>query len=56
MGDSGKPFAYLGISLNFHRKPVVLKSGESLECNYLIAVWDGEVTAETIEKIKPKKP
>jgi hypothetical protein len=56
MGDSGKPFAYLGISLNFHRKPVILKSGESLECNYLIAVWVGEVTAETIEKIKPQKP
>jgi hypothetical protein len=56
MGNAGSSFAYLGISHNLHRKPVVIKSGESLEFNYLIAVWDDEVTAETIEKIKPKKP
>ncbi|MDR2643167.1 MAG: PmoA family protein [Planctomycetaceae bacterium] len=56
MGNAGKSFAYLGISHNLHRKPVVIKSGDTLELNYLVAVWDGEPTPETIEKIKPKKP
>ncbi|MDR1483833.1 MAG: PmoA family protein [Planctomycetaceae bacterium] len=56
MGDAGKSFAYLGITLNLHRKPVVIKSGDSLELNYLVVVFDGEVTKEKLAQIVPKKP
>jgi hypothetical protein len=55
MGGSGKGFAYLGASLNLHRKPIEMKPNTSLNFNYLIQVWDGEVTPEIIEKTSPMK-
>jgi hypothetical protein len=51
MGDAGKSFAYLGITLNLHRQPVEMKPNSSLTFRYRIAVWDGEVTPETVSKI-----
>jgi hypothetical protein len=53
MGDSGKSFAYLGITLNLHRQPVEMKPNSSLTFRYRVAVWDSEVTPETIEKLLP---
>jgi hypothetical protein len=53
MGDSGKSFAYLGITLNLHRQPVEMKPNSSLTFRYRIAVWDGEVTPETVAKLLP---
>ncbi|MDR0705486.1 MAG: PmoA family protein [Planctomycetaceae bacterium] len=50
MGDSGKSFAYLGITLNLHRQPVEMKPNSSLTFRYRVAVWDGEVTPETVSK------
>ncbi|MDR0870669.1 MAG: PmoA family protein [Planctomycetaceae bacterium] len=50
MGDAGKSFAYLGITLNLHRKPVDVEPGKVLTFNYRVAVWEGEVSAETVEK------
>jgi hypothetical protein len=51
MGDAGKSFAYLGITLNLHRQPVEMKPNSSLTFRYRVAVWDGEVTPETVSKI-----
>ncbi len=50
MGDSGQSFAYLGATMNLHRKPFEMKAGQTLVARYRIAVWDGEVSPETIEK------
>ncbi|MDR1959776.1 MAG: PmoA family protein [Planctomycetaceae bacterium] len=50
MGDTGKSFAYLGITLNLHREPVTIEPGTSLVFRYRVAVWDGEVSPETVEK------
>ncbi|MDR1494095.1 MAG: PmoA family protein [Planctomycetaceae bacterium] len=50
MGEAGKVFAYMGISLNFHREPRMLKANESLTFRFRVAVWDGEVSPETVEK------
>jgi hypothetical protein len=50
MGDAGKSFAYLGITLNLHRQPVEMKPNNTLTFRYRVAVWDGEVTPEKIEK------
>ncbi|MDR0609720.1 MAG: PmoA family protein [Planctomycetaceae bacterium] len=50
MGDTGKSFAYLGITLNLHRQPVEMKPNSSLTFRYRVAVWDGEVTPEMVEK------
>jgi hypothetical protein len=51
MGHTGKNFAYLGITLNLHRQPVEMKPNSSLTFRYRVAVWDGEVTPETVSKI-----
>jgi hypothetical protein len=55
MGDAGKSFAYLGITLNLHRQPVEMKPNSTLTFRYRVAVWDGEVTPETIEKLLPTR-
>jgi hypothetical protein len=49
MGEAGKVFAYMGISLNFHREPRTLKANESLTFRFRVAVWDGEVSPKTVE-------
>jgi len=50
MGDAGSAFAYMSATMNLQQVPVELKSGESFAVKYRIAIWDGEATAETIEK------
>ncbi|MDR3109359.1 MAG: PmoA family protein [Planctomycetaceae bacterium] len=50
MGDAGKSFAYLGISLNLHREPVTIEKNESRTFRFQVAVWDGEATKDVIEK------
>ena len=50
MGDSNDIFAYMSATMNLHRKPVELKGGETFMFQYRIAVWDGEVSPETVEK------
>ncbi|MCL2710657.1 MAG: PmoA family protein, partial [Planctomycetaceae bacterium] len=49
MGDASDAFAYLSATMNLHREPVNLKAGERFDVFYLIAVWDGEVSPETVE-------
>jgi hypothetical protein len=50
MGDAGGAFAYMSATVNLHRKPVELKAGQSFVAKYRVAVWDGEVTPEIVEK------
>jgi len=49
MGDVNSAFAYLSGALNLHREPVSLKIGETFSVKYRVAVWDGEVSPETVE-------
>jgi hypothetical protein len=46
-----KPFAYMSATLNLHREPLVVEAGKPLTLIYGVAVWDGKVKAEAIEKL-----
>ncbi len=46
-----KPFIYLSATLNEWQKPVTVKAGKPLDLCYGIAVWDGEVDKQTVEKL-----
>jgi hypothetical protein len=50
MGETGNSFAYISATMNLHPEPVELKSGETFAFQYRVAVWDGEVSPETVEK------
>ena len=50
MGDAGGPFAYMSATMNLHRQSVELKTGETFAVSYRVAVWDGEIAPETVEK------
>jgi len=45
-----KPFAYLSGTMNLHREPLVVESGKPLTVCYGVAVWDGKVGPDVIEK------
>jgi hypothetical protein len=51
MGDVDSPFAYLGATVNLHRESVKLNAGQSFTAKYRVALWDGEVPPEVIEKM-----
>jgi len=44
-------FAYLAATLNLSKEPLVIESGEPLEQRYAVALWDGHVDSERIEKL-----
>jgi hypothetical protein len=46
-----EPFHYLSATLNEWQKPVTVKAGKPLDLCYGIAVWDGEVDKQTVEKL-----
>ncbi len=46
-----KPFAYLSATLNLHRDPLEMKSGQPLELRYCVAVWDGRMEKTKIIEI-----
>ena len=48
MGQEGNAFAYLSASLNLDQEPKTLEKGNPLTFRYRVAVWDGEVSPETI--------
>jgi hypothetical protein len=50
MGDGGGAFAYMSATTNFYRKPKALKADQTFSVKYRVAVWDGEVPPETVEK------
>ena len=48
------PFAYLSSTLNLWKEPLLLKTGEKLNVNYAVAVWDGETSAEQVDSLYEK--
>ncbi|MGL4941847.1 MAG: DUF6807 family protein [Thermoguttaceae bacterium] len=53
MGQDGKSFAYISATLDLHREPLVIKKSKPLTLRYRVAVWDGEVSPETVAKVAP---
>jgi hypothetical protein len=45
------PFAYLSATKAWHEKPHILNVGETLSLTYGVAVWDGRVGADKIDKV-----
>ena len=50
MGDTGQAFAYMSATMNMHRKQINLRAGQTFAVKYRVAVWDGEVSPETVEE------
>jgi hypothetical protein len=50
MGDTGQQFAYISATMNMHRKPINLRASQTMAVKYRVAVWDGEVSPETVEE------
>ncbi len=47
-------FAYISATLNLWKEPLTLEAGKALVLRYGVALWDGEVTAEEVEKVYQK--
>ena len=45
-----KPFAYLAATLNLHEEPMELQQDRPLDVAYGVALWDGKVTADEVQK------
>lgn len=46
-----KPFAYLSATMNLHREPLKMTSGQPLELRYAVALWDGQVENSQIDRL-----
>ncbi len=46
-----EPFAYMAATLRLHEEPLSLREGEMLTLKYGVALWDGIVDPEQIEKV-----
>jgi len=46
-----RPFAYLSATMNLHREPLKIESGEPLELQYAVALWDGRVENGKIDRL-----
>ena len=46
-----KPFAYLSATMNLHREPLKIDSGQPLELCYAVALWDGQVENSQIDRL-----
>jgi len=45
------PFAYLSATMSLHENSFILNRGEALLLQYGVALWDGEIDAQGIEKM-----
>jgi len=45
------PFAYLSATLGLHKEPLKIVSGKPLVVRYGVALWDGQVQPEQIDKL-----
>ncbi len=45
------PFAYLSATLRYHEQPLKLAHGKTLDLYYGVAVWDGRVDRDQIERV-----
>ena len=46
-----KPFAYLSATLNLHKEPLKVLPDKPLVLRYAVALWDGEVETDQIDKL-----
>lgn len=46
-----KPFSYLSATLNLHKEPLKVTSDKPLVLRYAVALWDGPIPDEQINKI-----
>lgn len=46
-----KPFAYLSATLNLHKEPLEVLPDKPLVLRYAVAIWDGKVETDQIEKL-----
>jgi len=46
-----KPFAYLSATMNLHKEPLKVAADKPLVLRYAVALWDGPVTDEQINRI-----
>jgi hypothetical protein len=44
------PFAYLSATLNLHKQPLTVLSDKSLRLRYGVALWDGRMSSELIDR------
>jgi hypothetical protein len=51
MFTMAKPFAYLSATRNESKEPLTVAADKPLELTYGIAMWDGEVEKQTVEKL-----
>ncbi len=45
------PFSYVSATLNLSKEPMTLQAGKPLNLCYGVAVWDGQIDADEIEKL-----
>jgi len=46
-----KPFAYLSAMLGLHEEPLKVAAGQPLDLRYGVALWDGAVASEEIDRL-----
>ncbi len=46
-----KPFAYLSAAMNLHKQPLKIEQHKPLKLRYGVALWDGRVEKDEIEKL-----
>lgn len=46
-----RPFAYLSAALNLHEQPLKIEQHKPLKLRYGVALWDGQVKKDKIEKL-----
>lgn len=46
-----KPFAYLSATMNLHKQPLKVASDKPLVLRYAVALWDGAVPDEQIDRV-----
>ena len=49
-----KPFAYMSATLNLHEEPLKIMAGKPLKLRYGVALWDGHVSKDQIQKLYGK--
>jgi hypothetical protein len=47
-----QPFSYVSATLNLWKEPMILKAGQKLTLRYGVAIWDGQVDAQTIDSMR----
>jgi hypothetical protein len=46
-----RPFAYLSVTLNVWKQPIELAPDADLDLRYGVALWDGEIAPDQVEKL-----